>query len=107
MAYAQDSPGVRARLQHVELERLLGALGLDREASETADELTTRLTATDISTRVALVALRGLYITARYSSRLFRESDRDAARALLDELRTSLAETEILSRHEGRRTVEV
>ena len=91
----------------VELERLLGAIGLDREPSETADELTTRLIATDISTRVALVALRDLYITARYSSRPFRESDRDAARALLHELRTSLAENEILSRHAGWRTVEV
>jgi hypothetical protein len=79
----------------LELERLLDSLGLAREPSETADELTTRLIHSGSTTRQELIALHDLFITARYSTRPIGESDRDNARALLGQLRASFAEADI------------
>jgi len=79
-----------------ELERFLDSRGFDRDPTETADELTTRLIQFGATSRRELVALHDLFIVARYSTRPFGESDREVARALLSELRESLATGDVV-----------
>jgi hypothetical protein len=99
----QGTPGDGIVRCWLRFEQVVADAGLPRDASDTSSELTVRvLHALDLDPR-AVGALAALYREARFSRHHLDEGARTAARSLLQQLHSELAELGGTPREAGRR----